>query len=83
MSCDDFYPAFLLYNGGKLNAFGWVTMGDFQSERYEHPPSWVLGVSALTDVIQHKTSIIGKVSFFLTGNRVMQDGLPMQMKTRF
>lgn len=38
MNCDDFFPAFALYNKGKLNAFGWVTMGDFQSSRYEHPP---------------------------------------------
>ena len=44
MSCDDFFPAFLLYNGGKLNAFGWATLGYFESDRYEHPPKFVLGV---------------------------------------
>jgi hypothetical protein len=45
MNCEDFFPAFLLYNGGKLNAFGWATMGDFKSNRYEHPPSFALGVT--------------------------------------
>ena len=44
MSCDDFFPAFLLYNGGKLNAFGWATLGYYESDRYEHPPTFVLGV---------------------------------------
>jgi hypothetical protein len=48
MSCDDFFPAFLLYNSGKLNAFGWATLGDFESNRYEHPPTFVLGVTIST-----------------------------------
>jgi charged multivesicular body protein 7 len=44
MNCDDMFPAFLLYNGGKLNAFGWATMGDFPGDRYEHPGQSVLKV---------------------------------------
>ena len=43
MNCDDTFPSFLLYNGGKLNAFGWATIGDFHSDWYEHPPTSVLG----------------------------------------
>ncbi|CAG2202124.1 unnamed protein product [Mytilus edulis] len=38
MSCDEFYPSFLLYNGGKLNAFGWAFIADLTSSRLEHPP---------------------------------------------
>ncbi|OWF54730.1 uncharacterized protein LOC110441365 [Mizuhopecten yessoensis] len=38
MSCDDFFPVFLLYNGGKLNAFGWALGTDMASPRMEHPP---------------------------------------------
>ncbi|XP_013421837.1 uncharacterized protein LOC106181865 [Lingula anatina] len=37
MSCNEFVPVFLLYNGGRLNAFGWAFIGDFKSPRYEHP----------------------------------------------
>ncbi|XP_046558425.1 uncharacterized protein LOC124267544 [Haliotis rubra] len=43
MSCDDFYPVFLLYNGGKLNAFGWAFNADLSSSRFEHPPQSVIG----------------------------------------
>lgn len=42
MNCDNFFPMFLLYNGGKLNAFGFVMQGNFESSRYEHPPARVL-----------------------------------------
>ncbi len=45
MSCDEFYPMFLMYNNGKLNAFGWAFKGDFKSNRFEHPKASVLGVS--------------------------------------
>ncbi|XP_028400184.1 uncharacterized protein LOC114523458 [Dendronephthya gigantea] len=62
MSCDDFFPAFLLYNGGKLNAFGWVTMGNFKSERYEHPPSWVLGGFFQDDTMPSCVSKIPELS---------------------
>ncbi|XP_022290234.1 uncharacterized protein LOC111101877 [Crassostrea virginica] len=37
MSCDRFFPVFLLYNGGVLNAFGWAFQADLSSSRYEHP----------------------------------------------
>ncbi|XP_064630529.1 uncharacterized protein LOC135489214 [Lineus longissimus] len=39
MSCDDFYPAFLLYNKGKLNGFGWALNHELKSFRYERPPN--------------------------------------------
>ncbi|XP_076460442.1 uncharacterized protein LOC143293456 [Babylonia areolata] len=37
MSCDDFQPVFLLYNRGKLNAFGWALGIHQASQRFEHP----------------------------------------------
>ena len=45
MSCDDFWPMFLLYNGQELDAFGWAFQGNYESPRYEHPTADVLGVS--------------------------------------
>jgi len=37
MDCDKFFPVFLLYNGGKLNAFGFALGANLTSPRYEHP----------------------------------------------
>ncbi|XP_064630711.1 uncharacterized protein LOC135489330 [Lineus longissimus] len=37
MPLDEFYPAFLLYNAGELNAFGWAMNVNLDSPRYEHP----------------------------------------------
>jgi hypothetical protein len=37
MNCDNFYPFFLMYNGGKLNAFGFAMNAPLTSPRYEHP----------------------------------------------
>nr|AGI41318.1 hypothetical protein [Cerebratulus lacteus] len=37
MSLDDFYPAFLLYNSGELNGFGWAMDTNLVSPRFEHP----------------------------------------------
>jgi len=44
MSCDDFVPNCLLYNGGKLNAFCFATNGNFPSDRYDwpHPKNTVI-----------------------------------------
>jgi len=37
--CDEFFPAFLLYNKGKLTGFGWVTIGLYEyTKRTEFPP---------------------------------------------
>ncbi|XP_033756817.1 uncharacterized protein LOC117339372 [Pecten maximus] len=36
MSCDDFFPVFLLYNRGWLNGFGWAIGTDISSPRMEH-----------------------------------------------
>ncbi|GFO13113.1 hypothetical protein PoB_003961800 [Plakobranchus ocellatus] len=44
MSCDEFYPVFLLYNGGQLNAFGWAFAGYFNSVNYEHPTAPVFPI---------------------------------------
>ncbi|XP_025094217.1 uncharacterized protein LOC112563953 [Pomacea canaliculata] len=38
MSCEYFFPAFLLYNKGALTAFGWATGLGLTSKRFEHPP---------------------------------------------
>ncbi|KAL4231141.1 hypothetical protein ACF0H5_008724 [Mactra antiquata] len=40
MNCDNFYPVFLLYNGGVLNGFGWAIGMDLKSysSHIEHPP---------------------------------------------
>ncbi|XP_071090553.1 uncharacterized protein [Haliotis cracherodii] len=38
MDCGRFFPVFLMYNGGKLNSFGWAFNADLTSPRYEHPP---------------------------------------------
>ncbi|XP_046348062.2 uncharacterized protein LOC124128671 [Haliotis rufescens] len=39
MSCDDFFPMFLLYNNNKLDGLGWAFGTDLPSPRYEHPDS--------------------------------------------
>ena len=45
MDCANFYPVFLLYNGNRLNGFGWNTNGTVDSPRYEHPTKDRFGVS--------------------------------------
>ncbi|CAH1257658.1 Hypp1874 [Branchiostoma lanceolatum] len=42
MSCDNFYPVFLLYNSGRLNGFGWNIKAYLDSPRYEHPTTDIL-----------------------------------------
>ncbi|XP_033757748.1 uncharacterized protein LOC117340081 [Pecten maximus] len=39
MSCDDYFPVFLLYNRGRLNAFGWAIGMNIYTEsgKVEHP----------------------------------------------
>jgi charged multivesicular body protein 7 len=46
MDCDNFFPVFLLYNGGVLNGFGWALAMDLKdySPRIEHPPQSSYGV---------------------------------------
>ncbi|GFN89430.1 hypothetical protein PoB_001593600 [Plakobranchus ocellatus] len=36
-NCDELLPVFLLYNGGRLNGFGFVALADIESAYYEHP----------------------------------------------
>ncbi|KAL4223546.1 hypothetical protein ACF0H5_017017 [Mactra antiquata] len=39
MTCDEFFPVFLMYNDGLLNSFGWALgMNIETSEFLEHPP---------------------------------------------
>jgi hypothetical protein len=40
---DNFVPAFLLYNKGKLNGFGWAMNYDSPSNNVEHPQTSTLG----------------------------------------
>jgi len=42
MPCNEFYPACMLYNKGKLNAFCWALNAELTSPRYEHPTAAVL-----------------------------------------
>ncbi|CAF3664420.1 unnamed protein product [Rotaria socialis] len=45
-SCDEFFPAFLLYNKNKLAGFGWIVIGKFEfTKRTEFPP-----ITALTSL---------------------------------
>ncbi|XP_019646316.1 PREDICTED: uncharacterized protein LOC109486851 [Branchiostoma belcheri] len=37
MPCEEFYPVFIMYNGGKLDSFGWNIGTYLSSPRYEHP----------------------------------------------
>ncbi|KAL3864991.1 hypothetical protein ACJMK2_006630 [Sinanodonta woodiana] len=39
MPCAEFFPVFLLYNQGELNAFGWALQSNIAgTQRLEHPP---------------------------------------------
>ena len=58
MSCDDFFPVFLLYNRDRLTGFGWVARGNANSPRYEHPSSNSLKVSQTRDNYKRSTSIV-------------------------
>ncbi|CAG0890444.1 unnamed protein product [Cyprideis torosa] len=42
-NCQEFKPAFLLYNGGVLKGWGWATFGYYESDTYEHPEPNVIG----------------------------------------
>ena len=49
MDCNEFFPVFLLYNDGVLNAFGWAFGLNIQtSSRFEHPPQTIYNVSRLS-----------------------------------
>lgn len=56
MSCDNFFPVFLLYNGGVLNAFGWAFQADLSSSRFEHPTTSSFAVSARFYFFKHPTA---------------------------
>jgi hypothetical protein len=45
--CDFFFPAFLMYNKGKLTGFGWDTIGKYDfTKRTEFPPYAAISVSS-------------------------------------
>jgi len=44
MDCKDFFPVFLLYNKGELNAFGWALQSNQTSTTFEHPTQSVFGL---------------------------------------
>lgn len=67
MNCDDFYPVFIMYNGKRLNSFGWNTYGDLKSKRYEHPSASVLKVSE--ELIEKFTG--SDVVITITGNDII------------
>lgn len=47
MSCDDTFPAFLLYNKKRLNGFGWAFNPNYKnSGKWEHPTKEQFGVGA-------------------------------------
>ena len=56
MSCDDFFPYFVLYNKGKLNGFGFATGSNINSGNVEHPPKSLLRVS-IEPIIKEYLSI--------------------------
>ncbi|VDI73205.1 Hypothetical predicted protein [Mytilus galloprovincialis] len=69
MSCDEFYPMFLLYNDGKLNAFGWAFNGDFNSSILEHPP--IAALSAFIDPVPDcllNAETLSTMHIYLTNN---------------
>ncbi|XP_076104028.1 uncharacterized protein LOC143072809 [Mytilus galloprovincialis] len=69
MSCDEFWPVFLLYNGGKLNAFGWAMQADLTSPRVEHPPKSTISafMNPPPDCI-YKTGTLSTLHIYLTNN---------------
>jgi hypothetical protein len=45
-NCDTLFPAFLMYNKGKLTGFGWANVGKFEyTKRTEYPPLASFSVS--------------------------------------
>ncbi|CAG0921509.1 unnamed protein product [Notodromas monacha] len=44
LDCNEFFPAFLLYNQGELTGFGWAVQGIYESDHVEYPPSFVLNL---------------------------------------
>lgn len=68
MDCNDFAPFFLLYNGGKLNGFGFAGFGNLQNtDRVEHPPQ-----SAIRFFFQEKPVCIEKQPHLTTQHIYLQ-----------
>ncbi|GFR79248.1 hypothetical protein ElyMa_005868900 [Elysia marginata] len=73
MDCDTFFPVFLLYNGGKLNAFGWAFLADLESPNYEHPSISVLGafIQQVPTCISKITHPISTMHIYLTSTPLL------------
>ena len=54
MDCNEFAPFFLLYNGGKLNGYGFATFGNLNNDRVEHPPQRAIRVRQMHTLLANK-----------------------------
>lgn len=72
MDCEAFFPVFLLYNGGKLNAFGWALLADLQSSHYEHP-----GVSVIGAFMKQVPHCVSKITHRLSTMHIYLTSTPM------
>ncbi|XP_059178842.1 uncharacterized protein LOC131957982 isoform X1 [Physella acuta] len=72
MNCDNIFPAFLLYNGGELTAFGWALIADLRSPRYEHPRSQLYGLF-IKDVptCLYNAGTLSTMHIYLSGSSAM------------
>lgn len=62
MNCPNFFPIFLLYNGGLLNGYGFATMLSEPSSRYEHPGGSVLKAFFQPDTLPQCILTVPKIS---------------------
>lgn len=67
MDCNEFAPFFLLYNGGKLNGYGFATFGNLKNDRVENPPQ-----SAIKLFFQQKPVCIEKQPYLTTQHVYLQ-----------
>ncbi|XP_071090508.1 uncharacterized protein [Haliotis cracherodii] len=70
--CNKFFPVFLLYNGGQLDAFGWAFMATIASPRFEYPPSRAFGffLDPVPRCLSKHTAGVTTLHIFLSSPRV-------------
>jgi charged multivesicular body protein 7 len=62
--CDTYFPAFLMYNKGKLTGFGWATIGLYEyTKRTEFPPLSAIEVSLMKFLLIRYTFLFFIVIF--------------------
>eukprot|EP00058_Branchiostoma_floridae_P022837 XP_002608327.1 hypothetical protein BRAFLDRAFT_125499 [Branchiostoma floridae] len=66
MDCREFYPVFIMYNGGKLNAFGWDIMNYLDSPRYEHPSAFGLFIDTVPTCLTDQSQSLSTMHVYLT-----------------